>query len=178
MARRVNWRAERHSLATGAYSAESEGAMEREYEILVEELDEQTCWLLLARAGFGRVGFVQDEAVLVLPVNCAVREQRVIFRTGAGTSLAAAGDGSVVAFEADHTDRVAESGWSVLARGRLWDVTDRPETATWSAVLVRPWAPGTRDRWMMIEPTQVTGRMIQRHRNLPSGVRASSGPPS
>ena len=148
--------------------------MEQDYEILVDELDEQACWQLLTRAGFGRVGFVEDDGVVVLPVNSAVREQCIIFRTGEGTSLAAAGDGSVVAFEADHTDRVAESGWSVLVRGRLWDVTDRPEVATWSAVLVRPWAPGPRERWMRIEPTRVTGRTIQRHRNLPPGVRTNA----
>jgi nitroimidazol reductase NimA-like FMN-containing flavoprotein (pyridoxamine 5'-phosphate oxidase superfamily) len=152
--------------------------MEQEYDIRVDELDERTCWQLLTRAGFGRVGFVEDAGVVVLPVNSAVRDQRIIFRTAVGTSLAAAGDGSVVAFEADHTDRVAESGWSVLVQGQLWDVTDRPEVATWSTVLVRPWAPGPRDRWMRIDPTRVTGRMIQRHRNLPSGVRPSPGPPA
>jgi nitroimidazol reductase NimA-like FMN-containing flavoprotein (pyridoxamine 5'-phosphate oxidase superfamily) len=152
--------------------------MEQEYDIRVDELDERTCWQLLTRAGFGRVGFVEDAGIVVLPVNSAVRDQRIIFRTAVGTSLAAAGDGSVVAFEADHTDRVAESGWSVLVQGQLWDVTDRPEVATWSTVLVRPWAPGPRDRWMRIDPTRVTGRMIQRHRNLPSGVRPSPGPPA
>jgi nitroimidazol reductase NimA-like FMN-containing flavoprotein (pyridoxamine 5'-phosphate oxidase superfamily) len=149
--------------------------MEREYEILVDELDELVCWQLLGRAGFGRVGFVEADGVAVLPVNSAVRDQRIIFRTATGTSLAAAGDGSVVAFEADHTDRVSESGWSVLVRGTLWDVTDRPETTNWSAVLVRPWAPGAHDRWMAIEPTRVTGRAIQRHRILPSAVRPSPG---
>ena len=30
---------------------------------------------------------------------------------------------------------------------------------------------------MMIEPTRVSGRMIQRHRNLPSGMRVSYMPP-
>jgi uncharacterized protein len=151
--------------------------MNDEYDIIVDELDEETCWRLLARAGFGRVGFVKEEAVIVLPVNSAVSDGRVIFRTAGDTSLAAAGDGSVVAFEADHTDRVAESGWSVVVRGRLWDVTDRPETATWNEFAVRPWAPGPRNRWMLIEPTLVTGRMIQRHRNLPLGARVPYMPP-
>jgi hypothetical protein len=30
---------------------------------------------------------------------------------------------------------------------------------------------------MMIEPTRVTGRMIQRHRNLPAGVQVPYMPP-
>jgi uncharacterized protein len=148
-----------------------------EYDIIVDELDDASCWRLLERAGFGRVGFCQGDEVVVLPVNAGVMHARVVFRTAAGTSLARAGDGSVVAFEADHTDRVAESGWSVVVRGRLWDVTDRPEVATWHELAVHPWAPPPRDRWMMIEPTMVTGRMIQRHRNMPAGVHVPYMPP-
>jgi nitroimidazol reductase NimA-like FMN-containing flavoprotein (pyridoxamine 5'-phosphate oxidase superfamily) len=150
--------------------------MDAEYEIIVEELDEQMCWRLIARAGFGRIGFVDDAGVVVLPVNIAVHEHRVIFRTAEHTSLAGCGNGSIVAFEADHTDRVLESGWSVVVRGQLWDVTERAETARWNAYLVRPWAPGPRDRWMMLEPTKVTGRTIHRHRNLPPAARVLRAP--
>lgn len=151
--------------------------MGHEYDIIVDELDDATCWRLLERAGFGRVGFLQDDQVVVLPVNAGVMNGRVVFRTAADTSLARAGDGSIVAFEADHTDRVAESGWSVVVRGLLWDVTGRAEVAAWDDLAVHPWAPPPRDRWMMIEPTSVTGRMIQRHRSLPAGVRVSYMPP-
>jgi nitroimidazol reductase NimA-like FMN-containing flavoprotein (pyridoxamine 5'-phosphate oxidase superfamily) len=151
--------------------------MSDDYEIIADELDEETCWRLIARAGFGRVGFVQDGEVVVLPVNSAVSDERVIFRTAEDSSLAAAGDGAMVAFEADHTDRAAESGWSVVVRGHLWDVTERPEASSWREYAVRPWAPGPRNRWMMIEPTLVTGRTIQRHRNLPAGARMPYMPP-
>jgi hypothetical protein len=30
---------------------------------------------------------------------------------------------------------------------------------------------------MVIDPTMITGRMIQRHRNLPAGLQASYMPP-
>lgn len=151
--------------------------MADEYEITADELDEPTCWRLLARAGFGRVGFVHDGAVFVLPVNAAVDRQRVVFRTGDHTSLAAAGDGAVVAFEADHTDQVAESGWSVLLRGWLHAVTDEVEVAGLRESGLRAWAPGAHDRWMAITPTHVSGRMIQRHRNLSAGRRPPYMPP-
>ena len=138
-----------------------------EYEITVDELDTGACWRCLAGCYFGRVGFVQDGDVLVLPVNVAISDEHVIFRTSAGSSLAAAGHGAAVAFEADSIDRVAESGWSVMVRGRLWDVTDVRSTASWNDVVVHPWAPGAKDRWMTVEPTLVTGRTIQRHRIVP-----------
>jgi nitroimidazol reductase NimA-like FMN-containing flavoprotein (pyridoxamine 5'-phosphate oxidase superfamily) len=148
-----------------------------EYDIIVDDLDEPTCWRLLGRAGFGRVGFVVDGEITVLPVNAALSQHRVVFRTAEGTSLASAGTGSDVVFEADHTDRVMESGWSVIVRGRLWDVTDRPETSTWHELVVRPWAPRPRNVWMMIEPERITGRMIHRHRNLPDRTRMPYMPP-
>jgi nitroimidazol reductase NimA-like FMN-containing flavoprotein (pyridoxamine 5'-phosphate oxidase superfamily) len=151
--------------------------MAQGYNIIVDELDSATCWRLVQRAGFGRVGFVQGDQVVALPVNAGVMNGRIMFRTASDTSLAQAGTGSVVAFEADHTDRVAESGWSVVVRGRLWDVTDHPEVATWSELAVHPWAPPPTDRWMVIEPTTITGRMIQRHRNLPAGVQVPYMPP-
>ena len=135
--------ASRVSIPFGAVPREEAMAVDDEFEILVEELDEPSCWRLLSRAGFGRVGLLHDGEIVVLPVNAAVVDRRVVFRT-ADESMLAAGDGTTVAFEADHTDRVAESGWSVLVRGRLVDVTERPETAAWHELTVRPWLPGPR----------------------------------
>lgn len=143
--------------------------MEEHFEVVVDELDEETCWRLLARAGFGRVGFRDGAEVAVLPVNAVVRDRRVIFRTGSGTSLAEA-VGTGVAFEADHTDDVAESGWSILVRGRLTEISDAGQLAALHGSRLRPWAPAPRDHWMEIEPSRVTGRTIQRHRLVPAGA--------
>jgi hypothetical protein len=146
--------------------------MADEFDIAMTELDEQACWRLLARASFGRVGFVdEDDELVVLPVNIGVHDRRVIFRTAAGTSLARRGDGSTVAFEADHTDQVAEAGWSVVVRGRLRDVTEGPIPPEWDEFAVHPWAPPPRDRWMVIDPVRVTGRMVERHRRVASEMR-------
>jgi uncharacterized protein len=147
--------------------------MSEQFDIKMSELDEDTCWRMLARAAVGRIGFVDGDDVVVLPVNAAVRGGRVIFRTAAGSSLAIRADGAKVAFEADHTDRVAESGWSIVVRGRLWDVTDAPESQSWNDASVHPWAPPPRDRWMMIEPHAVSGRMIERRRVMAAGQRVS-----
>ncbi len=148
-----------------------------EFDIIVDVLDESTCWRLMSRSGFGRLGFMNGEELMVLPLNAAVSENRVVFRTTADSMFARAGDGTKVVFEVDQTDRVAESGWSVLLRGRLWDVTGRPETATWEELSVHPWAQGPRDRWMAIEPTAVSGRRVLRHRTLAPGVRPPYMPP-
>lgn len=145
--------------------------MYTDYDIIIDELGEDTCWRMLARAGLGRIAYVDDDEPVVLPINAGVYNRQVVFRTAEGSSLANKGDGSKVAFEADETNRTEESGWSVLVRGRLWDVTGSPEVEGWSDFAVHPWAPPPRDRWMLIKPTLVTGRTIERHRKVGPGPR-------
>jgi nitroimidazol reductase NimA-like FMN-containing flavoprotein (pyridoxamine 5'-phosphate oxidase superfamily) len=141
-----------------------------EYIVSMDELDTDVCWRLLARTRFGRVGFVADGELRALPVNCGVLKRQVVFRTGSETTLGRLVGGSSVTFECDHTDPVAESGWSVVVKGHIWRVDDANELARLSEFDVHPWAPGVRDRWMKIIPTQVTGRVITRRRDVPTGV--------
>ena len=42
---------------------------------------------------------------------------------------------------------------------------------------LRPWAPGVRDRWMKIVPTEVTGRAVSRHREPSPSGHVSYMPP-
>jgi nitroimidazol reductase NimA-like FMN-containing flavoprotein (pyridoxamine 5'-phosphate oxidase superfamily) len=142
------------------------GMITDHYEVKLEILDDATCWRLLVRAAFGRVAFFHADELHVLPVNAAVKAEKVIFRVPAGSLIAKAGHGAMVAFESDEIDRSAESGWSVLVRGSLWDVTDTPAATAWHELTVRSWAPGPLGRWMCIEPTAVTGRILSRQRIL------------
>ena len=81
-----------------------------EFDIIVDVLDESTCWRLMSRSGFGRLGFMHGDELMVLPVNAAVSENRVVFRTTNYLMFARVGDGTKVVVEVDQTDRVAESG--------------------------------------------------------------------
>ncbi len=149
------------------------------YEVNLEVLDDATCWRLLARAAFGRIAFFHDNELHVLPVNAAVRAEKVIFRVEEGSLIASVGHGAVVAYESDEIDHSAESGWSVLVRGSLWDVTDTPAAAAWDELTVRSWAPGRRCRWMCVEPATVTGRILSRQRVLHRpGELADPSPPT
>lgn len=133
-----------------------------QHEVVVEELDVAACWRLVAQAKFGRVAFIHDFELWILPVNAAVVGERVVFRTSDDSMLRAAGNNSMVAFEADHADGASETGWSVLMRGRLRDVTDTPISGAWHELTARPWAPGSKNRRMVIEPSAVSGRTIRR----------------
>lgn len=138
-------------------------ADEHHYVINYDDLEEAVCWRLLARVAVGRVGFVYDDEPVVLPVNCALIDGKVAFRTAGDSMLHALGDGARVAFEADHIDPVAESGWSVLVRGNMSEVVDDDLRNRLANASAHAWAPGPKDHWMIIVPAVVSGRSITRH---------------
>src|SRR5690348_12639752 len=83
----------------------------------VKILDAAACYELLATDSVGRVVFTDKGLPAVLPVNYVLQGHRIVFRTAAGSRLAAAVTGQVVAFEVDQLDRESRIGWSVVATG-------------------------------------------------------------
>jgi nitroimidazol reductase NimA-like FMN-containing flavoprotein (pyridoxamine 5'-phosphate oxidase superfamily) len=140
-----------------------ETAREHQYIVNYDDLEEAVCWQLVNRVVVGRVGFVFDGEPFVLPVNCAVLDNKIAFRTAGDSMLHTLCDGGRVAFEADHVDPVDESGWSVLVRGNLWEVIDEELRGRLAKAPTHPWAPGPINRWMIIVPSVVSGRSITRH---------------
>lgn len=128
-----------------------------------DDLEEAVCWRLVNSVAVGRVGFVFDGEPFVLPVNCAVIDGKIAFRTAGDSMLHTLGDGARVAFEADHLDPDHESGWSVLIRGNLWNVVDEELRRRLVEAPTHPWAPGPIHSWMIIVPSVVSGRSITRH---------------
>ncbi|MBL1098814.1 helix-turn-helix domain-containing protein [Streptomyces coffeae] len=125
------------------------------------ELDTEECRDRLAGHGVGRVSVTTARGPAVIPVNYSVVDDAVVFRTAPDATPAAAA-GTEVAFEVDHIDEALSEGWSVLVVGRAQRVTDpervrRLTTAAYST----PWPGGSRDLWLRIEPTSVTGRRIR-----------------
>src|SRR3974377_345971 len=107
-----------------------------------QELSKSECFGLLARAGVGRVAFVDDLGPMVLPVNFVLDRHMVVFRTDGGAKLDAAGRGSRVAFEVDGTDEAARTGWSVVIRGEAVEVTDPAELARLQPLRLQAGGPG------------------------------------
>ena len=95
----------------------------------LEILPVDECLRLLASVPVGRVGFIADGEVVVLPVNHFVDGQDVIFRTAHGSKVSAAGGQNRAAFEADYYNEQTQSGWSVLVNRRM-EVVDRRLTSS------------------------------------------------
>jgi nitroimidazol reductase NimA-like FMN-containing flavoprotein (pyridoxamine 5'-phosphate oxidase superfamily) len=128
----------------------------------LEVLPFETCLRLLDAVSVGRVGFVADGTVTVLPVNFVMDGQSVVFRTAPGSKLASAEDGDSVAFEADNFDDITQSGWSVMVSGRAEVVEDDDDIDRLSRLGLQPWATGQdRPFWIRVRPASVTGRRTQ-----------------
>jgi nitroimidazol reductase NimA-like FMN-containing flavoprotein (pyridoxamine 5'-phosphate oxidase superfamily) len=125
-----------------------------------QELAKSACFDLLAKAPLGRVAFVDHLGPVIFPVNFIVDRHTVVFRTDEGSKLDAACRARRVAFEVDGTDVATRTGWSVLVRGEVVEVTNPAEVARLAAITTEPWAPGDKAHFVRILPTAVTGRQI------------------
>ena len=126
----------------------------------LELLDEDQCLSLLASGTVGRVGVTVGALPAIFPVNFALSDGAVVFRTGSGTKLAAATDQAVVAFEVDDWQPLEHAGWSVLAVGRASVVEDPEEIAVLRHLPLAPWAPGLREHFVKMPIEFVSGRRI------------------
>jgi uncharacterized protein len=115
---------------------------------------------LLATVPVGRVGFMSDDEVAVLPVRFLVDGQDVVFRTYQGSKLSSMEVGHYACFEVDSYDAATRTGWSVVARG-LVEKESEASCARLDAPGVESWGGTAKERlWMRIRPTSMTGRRI------------------
>ena len=126
----------------------------------VQELSREECLALLPTVPVGRLVFTERALPAVVPVNFVVAEGRVVIRTGATSSLAAAVRGAVVAFQVDEFDARARNGWSVTVTGRAAELTDPGELARAAALPLMPWVGGTLDHVVVVPIELVDGRRV------------------
>ncbi|PWI17955.1 XRE family transcriptional regulator [Streptomyces sp. Act143] len=126
----------------------------------LRDLGPQECRARLSTHGVGRVAVSTPDGPAVVPVNYAVVDDAIVFRTAPG-SVPARAVGADVAFEVDHLDEAMSQGWSVLAVGPARAVTE-PEAVRRLVehAHTEPWAGGAREMWVAIRPTRLTGRRI------------------
>ena len=130
---------------------------------IIEALDEHGCLEHLHSSSLGRIAFRSGDDIEILPVNYSCDGSIVIYRTAAGSRLAAAPKDRV-AFEVDGWDSEQRIGWSVVIKGIVLDVTagNDPFSTSLRNHKVVPLAPGRRERWMAVYPSNVSGRRFRR----------------
>lgn len=128
----------------------------------LEVLDRTECLQLLAAGCVGRLGIIAGASPAIFPVNYRLDGDAIIFRTDPGTKLGA-GPRSPACFEIDGIDHEHHMGWSVIATGRLEELTPYNLFlfAQAKALGVVPWAAGEKAHWMRLIAERLSGRRIR-----------------
>lgn len=125
----------------------------------MDELSVDECFDLLGTRALGRLAYVEDGQAQLLPLNYALHQGSVVFRTGYGALLDTIHKQPVV-FEVDGADPDTRTGWSVIVRGIAEEIWRTEELEIVHQLPLRPWAPGDRDHFLRILSTAITGRRI------------------
>jgi nitroimidazol reductase NimA-like FMN-containing flavoprotein (pyridoxamine 5'-phosphate oxidase superfamily) len=131
----------------------------------LEVLDRGECLQLLDQVTLGRVAVTTAALPTILPVNFRRDGDRIVFRTGEGTKLAAATRNAVVAFEVDEFNPVDHTGWSVVVTGVARPVVDTTDLAGLAELEIPHW------------PAKGNGSMVEVSIELVSGRRQPPGLP-
>ncbi len=125
----------------------------------MKELTRQEAMRRLGSVQLGRIVFTHHAMPAIRPVNHLVDDGQVIIRSHEGSAIvtvASAGPGTVVAYEADEIDSATRTGWSVVVTGLARLVDDAQQAARYRET-PRPWVAGQMSYVIRIDPQVVTG---------------------
>jgi nitroimidazol reductase NimA-like FMN-containing flavoprotein (pyridoxamine 5'-phosphate oxidase superfamily) len=131
-------------------------------------LEEAECLRLIASGGVGRIGYTGRFGPTILPVNFALQDQTIVFRTGLDSPMGEdlrtgiADAQYKVAFEVDEISPATREGWSILIQGSAHHADSETERAEAQRSGVQAWAGGEKDLFVRIVPDRITGRRIRR----------------
>ena len=129
---------------------------------------------MLREEEFGRLAFRLVDEVHITPINYAVDEDTLLFRTAEGSKLLSVVMGSEVAFEIDRYDE--ESARSVVIRGSA-RLLEEDEAHRAENVPLRPWVPSLKYNVVEITPKVISGRAFKLSRPVaaPEAALLTSG---
>ncbi|RZL79986.1 MAG: pyridoxamine 5'-phosphate oxidase family protein [Rhodococcus sp. (in: high G+C Gram-positive bacteria)] len=124
----------------------------------VKELAVNECWALLRTESVGRLAVWVDDHPDIFPLNYAVDHGTIVFRSGRGTKVTAALTDAPVALEVDGYEALSREAWSVVIKGRAEGIREIDELMDTVDLPLFPWQAGTKNLFIRLVPTLVTGR--------------------
>jgi uncharacterized protein len=125
------------------------------------ELSTAECRHLLSAGVVGRVAVSTPVGPRIVPVNYAIHDDAIVFRTSPYSELSTYGWNTELAFEVDDLDYETHQGSSVVALGRARVVQDPEEIAAIRAAWEpSPWAGGSRNLYVKLVWRELTGRRV------------------
>lgn len=125
----------------------------------VTVLDDREAWRRLSSVALGRLVTSFGGQVEIFPVNFVTQDGSILFRTAEGTKLFTTVMNEHVLFEAD--DHTADEGWSVIVRGTAHVLSSAEEIHEAEKVVLMPWTPTEKPRFVRVTPTEITARHFQ-----------------
>lgn len=119
-------------------------------------LTEEQSWKLLGTEHMGRLVVIADGRPDIFPVNYAIRDRKLFFRTAEGSKLVELTVHSEVAFEVDHIRE--DTAWSVVMHGRARVLLRYNEIEAAEELDLQPWVPTPKYNFVEITPTDISGR--------------------
>ena len=122
-------------------------------------LDDRQAWDLLSSVALGRLVTSFGGQLEIFPVNFAVQDGTVLFRTAEGTKLFTTVMNEKVIFEAD--DHTASEGWSVIVRGTARMLNNSEDIHEAEQAGLIPWVATEKLRYVRITPTEISARRFR-----------------
>jgi hypothetical protein len=118
---------------------------------------------------FGRLAFATPAGPRIVPLNYALVDDAIVFRTSPHSEIARFAIGNEAAFEVDQVDPSEQTGWSVVAIGIVEELEPFGLTDLRSVWVPQPWAGGSRNLYLRLTWRELTGRRL-------GSALATSGP--
>jgi nitroimidazol reductase NimA-like FMN-containing flavoprotein (pyridoxamine 5'-phosphate oxidase superfamily) len=125
-------------------------------------IPEKECLELLTTTAVGRVAYMTAEGLQLIPLNFAVIDAEIYFRTATDSVLDGLAQGNdEVVFGVDHHSQLYRDGWNVTVKGATTRVSD-PDLyeQVMSCSRLHPWAGGTRGVVIHLSRRHVDGRRV------------------
>ena len=126
-----------------------------------ESLGHQSCVELLGRGRLGRVIYTSGAMPAAQPVTYRMDRDEIVFYADRDSVLDLAVAHAVVAFEVDDIDLHDQHGWSVLAVGQAYRVTDIQRLADLDGKIPHSIWNGPVTTILAIPVGQLTGRRVR-----------------
>ncbi|HEX9765400.1 MAG TPA: pyridoxamine 5'-phosphate oxidase family protein [Nitriliruptorales bacterium] len=126
-------------------------------------LDTQSCLRLVREHYVGRLGYVDGDRPVIVPVNYRLTpDGEVAVLTASGAKRDAAAAGQVMCLQVDEVDPEYHSSWSVLVTGKSRLVDDEDEAHEQARELrLHPWANAAlRTHLVLVQADRVEGRRL------------------
>jgi nitroimidazol reductase NimA-like FMN-containing flavoprotein (pyridoxamine 5'-phosphate oxidase superfamily) len=144
----------------------------------VEVLEEAECLRLIPAGGVGRLAYSTTFGPVVIPVRYKMVDSSIVFRTVLDSPTdedlrtGIQGADYKVSFEVEDYDQEARAGWFVLIQGPVRHMDSDDDRASILAPLSRSTDRHTREHFMIITPSLISGRILRRAGQLGSAARA------